>query len=112
MELDHRFRLTARIWDRLKPPDKDDNPDITSHLGRAEFAGLWNFDNRNTFGVTVRSTLKSDGRGSVKLEWLQVIGDSSTLRFHTQLFQGYGDTLIDYNRRRTVLGVGLSLVDF
>ena len=115
VELDSRFRLTARIWDRLKEnPGNDDNPDITSYLGRAEFAGSWNFDSRNTFGVTVRSTLKSEGRGSVKLEWLQAIGDPGTskLRFHTQLFHGYGDTLIDYNRRRTVLGVGLSLVDF
>jgi len=115
MELDNRFRLTARVWDRLtEKPDNDDNPDITSYLGRAELAGRWNFDSRNTFGVTVRSPLKSEGRGSVKLEWLQAIGEpgKSNLRFHTQLFHGYGDTLIDYNRRRTVLGIGLSLVDF
>ncbi|MBV5344502.1 MAG: phospholipase A, partial [Rhodoferax sp.] len=25
---------------------------------------------------------------------------------------GYGDSLVDYNRRRTVLSVGLSLVDW
>ena len=36
----------------------------------------------------------------------------SNLRFHTQLFHGYGDTLVDYNRKRTVLSIGLSLVDF
>ena len=30
----------------------------------------------------------------------------------TQLFNGYGDSLLDYNRRRTVLSIGLSLVDF
>jgi phospholipase A1 len=115
VELDNRFRLTARVWDRLKEnPDSDDNPDITSYLGRAEFAGAWDFDSKNTFGVTVRNTLKSAGRGSVKFEWLKAIGDPerSKLRLHTQLFHGYGDTLIDYNRRRTVLSVGLSLVDF
>ena len=32
--------------------------------------------------------------------------------FHTQLFSGYGDSLVDFNRRRTVLSLGLSLVDF
>ena len=29
-----------------------------------------------------------------------------------KVFTGYGDSLVDYNRRRVVLSVGLSLVDF
>ena len=39
-------------------------------------------------------------------------GKPGGLQLHTQLFSGYGDSLIDYNRRRTVLSVGLSLVDW
>jgi len=34
------------------------------------------------------------------------------LRYHLQLFSGYGDSLLDYNRKRNVLSVGLSLVDW
>ena len=34
------------------------------------------------------------------------------LRYHVQLFNGYGDSLLDYNKRRNVLSVGLSLVDW
>jgi len=115
VELDNRFVLTAKVWDRFKEnPDSDDNPDITSYLGRAEIAGLWNVDSKNSLGLTVRNTFKTGSRGSVRLEWLKAIGDpeSSKLRLHTQLFYGYGDTLIDYNRLRTVFTVGLSLVDF
>ena len=37
---------------------------------------------------------------------------SAALRYHVQLFSGYGDSLIDDNRRRNVLSVGLSLVDW
>ncbi|RYF47076.1 MAG: phospholipase, partial [Comamonadaceae bacterium] len=76
--------------------------------------GRWNYNRDNTFGVTVRNNLRDSGKGSIRLEWLKAIGDplTSNLRFHTQLFYGYGDTLIDYNRKRTVLSVGLSLVDF
>jgi len=54
----------------------------------------------------------------MKLEWLHKLGANgresspSSLRLHTQLFSGYGDSMIDYNRRRTVLSVGLSLVDW
>jgi phospholipase A1 len=29
-----------------------------------------------------------------------------------QLFSGYGDAMVDFNRRRTTLSVGLSLVDW
>ncbi len=115
MELDHRFRVTARVWRRVhESAANDDNPDIADYIGRAEVAGFWNLDGSNTLGLTVRNSLKSAGRGSVRLEWLRAFGDraDSNLRFHAQLFHGYGDTLIDYNRRRTVLSVGLSLVDF
>ena len=39
-------------------------------------------------------------------------GDNSNLRLHVQLFSGYGESLIDYNYKRTSLSVGLSLLDF
>jgi phospholipase A1/A2 len=115
MELDDRFTLTGRVWQRLhEDAAKDDNPDISSYIGRAELTGRWNLDRDNTLGLTVRNNLRESGRGSVRLEWLKAIGDQgrSNLRFHTQLFHGYGDTLVDYNRKRTVLSIGLSLVDF
>ena len=115
MELGDRFTLTGRVWQRLhEDAAKDDNPDISSYIGRAELTGRWNLNPDNTLGLTVRNNLRESGRGSVRLEWLTDIGDSSrsNLRFHTQLFHGYGDTLVDYNRKRTVLSIGLSLVDF
>lgn len=114
-ELDDRFTLTTRVWDRWKESAADDdNPDIAKYIGRAEMTARWNYNRDNTFGATVRNNLRSDGRGSLRLEWFRAIGDpvTSNLRFHTQLFYGYGDTLADYNRKRTVLTVGLSLVDF
>ena len=119
MEKGATFTLQARAWARL--PERhtdDDNPDISDYVGRAEVAGLWNVGRDDTLGVTVRHSLRTSARGSVRLEWLRRLGgpqrngDASGLRFHTQLFSGYGDSLLDYNRRRTVLSVGLSLVDF
>ena len=119
MEKGNDFTLTGRIWKRVQEKAAvDDNPNITDYVGRAELTGAWNFDAQNTFLATARHALRSNGRGSLRLEWLRAIGTSSNptvgsgLRFHTQLFTGYGDSLIDFNRRRTVLNVGLSLVDF
>jgi phospholipase A1 len=120
-DLDDRYVITARIWKRISEngstrisPARDDNPDIADYIGRAEIKGAWNFDRNNQFGVTLRNNLRASGKGSIRLEWLKTIGDPahSNLRFHTQLFYGYGDTLLDYNVKRTVLTLGLSLVDF
>ena len=75
------------------------------------------FYNETPRTMTLRSALKSNSRGSARLEWMQTLGTAlgggkSNLRLHTQLFSGYGDSMIDYNRKRTVFTVGLSLVDF
>jgi phospholipase A1/A2 len=115
-----KLTLGARAWRRLPEGRVDDNPDISSLLGRAEFYGRWSFDSglandrvNHTLGLTLRHSLKREANGSVRVEYLRSIGRvESGLRFHTQLFSGYGDSLIDYNRRRTVLTLGLSLVDW
>ena len=118
MELDDRWRITGRIWKRIpESAANDDNPGISNYIGRAELSLAWNPNPDNTLALTGRHSLGSTARGSVRLEWLQTLGSSllgkpSNLRLHTQLFSGYGDSLIDYNRRRTMFSVGLSLVDF
>ena len=118
MELGQRWRVQARIWQRIGESSKnDDNPNISDYVGRGELAAFWSYDPDNLVSMTLRHSLRTAGRGSARLEWLQTLGTGfgggkSNLRLHTQLFTGYGDSLIDYNRRRTVFSVGLSLVDF
>ncbi|MCJ0974622.1 phospholipase A [Pseudomonas sp. PS1] len=115
MEIGDRYQINGRIWHRIREaPANDDNPDIADYIGRAEITGRWSPGRSNAFDATLRSNLRSNGHGSIRLEWFKVIGDPATsnLRLHTQLFHGYGDTLVDYNRSRTVLSIGLSLVDF
>lgn len=114
-----QYSLSGRLWYRLpETADSDDNPGISDYVGRAEVTGLWQVNKRHTLGVTLRHSLMSAGNGSLRLDWLRAIGDTgrgsmtSGLRFHMQLFSGYGDSLLDYNRQRTVLSVGLSLVDW
>ena len=118
MELDNRWNVHARIWKRLpESATSDDNPGISDYIGRGEVKVFWNVDKDNTLGATVRHSLSGTGRGSARLEWLQTLGTGlgggkSNLRLHTQLFSGYGDSMIDYNHKRTVISLGLSLVDF
>ena len=118
LELDNRWTLSARLWKRIpESAGSDDNPGISDYVGRGEVSLRWNVDKDNTLSTTVRSTLSHHDRGSVRVEWLQslgtgLLGGKSNLRLHTALFSGYGDSMIDYNRKRTVFSVGLSLVDF
>jgi phospholipase A1 len=118
MERDNRWVVNARLWKRIgESASSDDNPGISDYIGRGELSAFWNMDKDNTLGLTLRSSLNSSPRGSARLEWMQTLGTGlgggkSNLRLHTQLFSGYGDSMIDYNRKRTVFTVGLSLVDF
>ena len=118
MELDDRWRLSGRIWKRIHESAADDNnPGITSYVGRAELGVGWNPDRDNTLSLTLRHSLDSHARGSARLEWMQglgtrFVGQRTNLRLHTSLFSGYGDSLIDYNHKRTVFSIGVSLVDF
>ncbi|NDP40982.1 MAG: phospholipase A [Rhodoferax sp.] len=119
MENGNQFRVGAKLWKRVNEGSaNDDNPDIIDKIGRAEVAAFWTPDATNTYGLTLRHSLRSDANGSLRLEWLKQLstsglpGSQDALRFHTQLFSGYGDSLVDYNRRRTVLSIGLSLVDW
>ena len=119
MEKGDGLRVIGKLWQRLREPaGDDDNPGIGDLIGRAELAAFWDVNPYNTLGATLRHGLTSADSGSIRLEWLKSFGDAppsssrTGLRFHVQLFSGYGDSLVDFNRKRNVLSVGLSLVDW
>lgn len=118
LDVNPDVRLQARLWHRIKEDAaKDDNPNISDYIGRGEFTAAWDVNKTNTLVMTARNSLRSNARGSAQLEWYHTLGEQltggkSNLRLYTSLFSGYGDSLIDYNFRRTVFSVGVSLLDF
>jgi len=114
-EKDNNWALQLRVWKRFsESADKDNNPDITRYLGHGDLNLRWNVNAQNTLGLTYSGFNR---RGSGKLEWTRSLGDGlgnsfSGLRLYASVFHGYGDTLLDYNFRRTVFNIGLSLSDF
>ena len=115
-EQDNRLNLQLRLWHRLRESSaKDNNPDIVHYIGRGDITLGWNIDSKNTLRATYTGSLNK--YGSTRLEWTRSLGNGwgnsfSGLRLYTAVFHGYGDSLLDYNFRRTVFSVGLSLVDF
>ena len=115
-DLNERWLLSARLWHRFSEGSSDDdNPGIADGVGRAELRLGWQVHRDHALSLTLRHALHDAGRGSARLEWFKTLAPTlgpSELRLHTQLFSGYGDSLTDYNFRRTALSVGLSLLDF
>ncbi len=113
-------RIEAKLWRRLREnPAHDDNPDVTQFMGKGEINALWALSPKTSLGITARHGLTAGAKGSVQLDWFKQpsnqaaqLGAASGLRYHVQLFSGYGDSLTDYNHKRTALRVGLSLVDW
>ena len=60
----------------------------------------------------LRHSLKggNDNHGAVQLDWAFPINGS--LRGYVQVFDGYGESLIDYNHKATYVGLGVSLLNW
>jgi len=110
------FALGLRVWWRIPEDAKedinsakgDDNPDIGSYMGNFELTGVYVLD-EHRFTMLLRNNLRDNNRGAVELTWsYPIIG---TLRVYTQYFNGYGESLIDYNHHNQRIGIGIALND-
>ncbi|WP_051285463.1 phospholipase A [Aequorivita capsosiphonis] len=105
----NKLQIVLKPWIRLPEDDnKDDNPDIQDYIGRAELTFSYDLGNHN-FELATRHSLRdgSKNRGSARLDYSYRF--FKNLKFHAQVFTGYGESLIDYNHNQTTFGVGLSL---
>ncbi|KXI29561.1 phospholipase A [Paraglaciecola hydrolytica] len=108
----------VKTWYRIPEDDKldmndtegDDNPDITDFLGHIELGfgtKLGNFD----LLTLVRNNLKvNNNKGSIELNLSYAL--SARYNLLLQYFNGYGDSLIDYNRHQQRIGLGVQLAFF
>lgn len=104
------FYFGVKPWLRIQEDrGDDDNPDIEDYLGYFEFQGVYN-RNQNNYGLFFRNTLKDGYRGAIQLDWGFPLHEH--VRAYVQYFYGYGESLIDYNRKVNKLGVGIKLTDW
>jgi phospholipase A1 len=106
------WMLLVRPWWRISEDvESDDNPDIQDYLGRGDLT-LVHRRGDQEFALLLRHTLRSgdDSRGAWQFDWSFPL--SSSLRGHVQIFDGYGESLIDYNHRTTAFGLGISLFEW
>jgi phospholipase A1/A2 len=111
------FVFSVKPWYRIPEqaqaypgdPDGDDNPDIEHYLGNFEASAAYKYDS-NIFSLMLRNNLESDNKGAVELGWSFPI--TSNLRGQFKYFNGYGNSLIDYNDNQNIFALGIIFTDF
>ncbi|WP_459041462.1 phospholipase A [Stenotrophomonas sp. PSU-St19] len=106
------WALVLRPWYRIPETRSDDNnPDIEDYMGRGDATLTWN-RNGHEVSLMARHSLRTGSRshGALQLDYGFPI--SNLLRGHVQIFDGYGESLIDYNHKATYVGVGVSLLEW
>lgn len=89
-------------------PTGDDNPDIEDFYGRMEFGYGRKIGAFKVLALLRNNLDFSDNRGSIQLDFTYPISDRYEVML--QYFNGYGDSLIDYNRSQERIGVGFQLL--
>lgn len=109
------YALFFKPWWRLPEdedefpgdPDGDDNPDIADFMGYFEFGGAYKWQDYELSVMARRNVNTSNGALELGLSfplW-------GKLRGYVFAFDGYGESLIDYNHSQTRFGLGIALND-
>ena len=108
-----QWRLLIKPWIRISEDFEDDNnPNIENYIGRAEVLVAYHPHRKHQFSLTGKHSLKggADNRGSVQLDYAIKVYDN--LKIYTQIFHGYGESMIDFNHTQTTFGIGVSLINW
>jgi len=107
------FALALRPWVRLSEdpkefeldPKGDDNPDIEDFMGHYELGMVYNWDSLELSFTGRRNFSTNKGAAELGLTfplWGKIHG-------YATLFNGYGESMIDYNHKQTRFGLGIAL---
>lgn len=102
------YRLPEDKQEYEGDPRGDDNPDISDYMGHFELSGAYKYKS-DIFNILIRNNLENENRGAVELSWTFPV--SKTMRGYLNYFDGYGHSLIDYNKHKKVVGLGIIFTD-
>ena len=112
-----RFVFHLKAWWRIPEDEKndptdphgDDNPDIEDYMGNFEFEVAYRKYEQEV-SVMLRNNLDfEDNHGAIQLDWTFPL--QRRFRGYVQFFNGYGESLIDYNAHVSRIGFGILLTD-
>lgn len=105
------FVIALKPWYRIPAKEEDDdNPDIEKYMGYGELLAAYQLKG-HVFSFMLRNNLRGDeNKGAVELGWSFPI--THNVRVYVQYFNGYGESLVDYNDTANRIGFGVMLNDW
>jgi phospholipase A1 len=102
------WQVIFKPWLRLADTE-DENPDITKTIGDGELNVGYHYL-KHEFLVIATHPFTTIEKGSIQLNYIFPI--RGHLRGHAQIFNGFGETLVDYNHKQTTVGLGISFANW
>lgn len=106
-----KLSVIPRVWTRIsnERANEDDNPDIEDFMGYGDVKFLYDLANRQSISGTLRYN-PSTSKGAAQIDYVYPL--TKNVNGFVQVFQGYGESLIDYNHENTSIGFGIVLNDW
>lgn len=103
-----KFRYRVPEDKKVSPEDAvgDDNPDITDYLGYNDLHLYYRLLRSHTIHLMLRGNLHT-GNGGAVLTYSLPVPRSATSFFVLRISHGYGESLVDYKRSLTRVGLGI-----
>lgn len=99
-------------WYRIpEDEENDNNPDIERYYGHGELRAAYKKKDHTLTFLLRNNARKSNNKGAVELGWSFPLYKNKKLKGYVQYFNGYGQTILDYNHSSNTLGMGLALSD-
>ncbi len=101
--------LGIKPWWRIpEQAGEDDNADIMDYMGHVELSGGYNWGDQRLTLMT-RNWWESNDKGAVQLDYSWPA--TRYLRWNVQLYNGYGESLLDYDENVSRISFGILLED-
>ncbi|MGB5539014.1 MAG: phospholipase A [Gammaproteobacteria bacterium] len=82
---------------------------MDDYRGQFELLNVFTYK-KHSLSIMLRNNLRSDMRGAVQVDW-----NFPFIRHfdgYLQWFNGYGESLVDYDHNVNSIGIGVSLADW
>ncbi|WP_427978383.1 phospholipase A, partial [Agarivorans sp.] len=100
--------VALKPWYRLEEEAADDdNPNIEEYFGYGELSASWQLNPEHRLSLLARNNLKRDNKGALDLRWAYRL--TPEIALYMKYFNGYGESLIDYNKSNQSIGIGIAV---
>jgi phospholipase A1 len=105
-----KLYFALKPWYRI-PESRatDDNPDIDTYLGYGEFYAVYSWRTQ-WLGLMLRNNLRTDNRGAIQIDYSFPL--LKKMDGYLQFFNGYGESLSDYNESVSRIGCGVIIANW